>query len=107
MKNLNLQSNKDPHLWKIIDENIYFETQQRDKHHAEINRLQDLQKKEHLLYVQKCMNKFFEIAPLIPDAVLSARDDLGLEISREAYLDICNNNLELGEKVFSDFYTKV
>lgn len=107
MKNLNLEGNKDPHLWKTINENIDFQSKQRDEHQEEINSLWEIQNKEHLIFTQKCMDKFFEITSLLPDAVLSIRKDLNLPISNEAYLDIFNNNIVLGKEVFSEFYKKI
>ena len=107
MKNLNLEGNKDPNLWKTLNENIEFETKQRDKLQAEINQLWDMQNKEHLEFTKKCMSRFFEISRKIPDAVLSMREDLNLPISSEEYIDINNKNLELGEKVFDDFFKKM
>lgn len=107
MKNLNLEGNKDPHLWKTLNENIKFETKQRDELQTEIDELWEVQNKEHLEFTNKCMSRFFEISRQIPGAVLSVRDDLNLPISSEEYVDINNKNIELGEKVFGDFFKKM
>ncbi len=107
MKNMNLEGNKDPHLWETLNENIEFETKQRDRLQTEINELWDTQNKEHLVFTKKCMSRFFEISKQIPDAVLSVREDLNLPISSEEYVEINNKNLELGEKVFGDFLNKM
>jgi len=106
IKNLNLEGNKDPHLWKIINENVDFETKQRDEYLETIDGLRELQQKEHFIFTKKCMDKFFEITTLLPDAVLAVREDLDLPISNEAYLDIFNKNTELGKEVFSEFFEK-
>ncbi len=53
------------------------------------------------------MDRFFEITTLLPDAVLSIRKELDLNISDEAYLDIFNKNIEQGKKVFGDFYENI
>ena len=107
MKNINLEGNRDPRLWETINKNVEFETQQRDKYAKEINDLWAIQNKEHLEFSKKCMDKFFEITSLLPDAVLSVREDLNLPISNEAYLNIFNKNIEQGKLVFSDFCEKV
>lgn len=107
MKNINLEGSHDQRQWDAINANVEFETKQRDNHQKEIDTLWELQNKEHLLFTQKCMDVFFEISLLIPDAVLSVREDLNLPISNEAYLDIFNNNIEHGKQVFREFYEKV
>lgn len=107
MKNLNLEGNRDSHLWKNLNENIEFETKQREKFQTEINELWNIQNKEHHEFTKKCMGKFFEISRQIPDAILSVREDLNLPISSEEYVDINNKNLELGEKVFGDIFKKM
>ena len=53
------------------------------------------------------MDKYFEITTLLPDAVLSVREELDLPISNEAYLDIFNKNIEQGKRVFGDFYERL
>lgn len=107
MKNLNLAGNKDQGTWDYVNESFEFECEQRDKHNKEINELWSLQNKEHIVYIRKCMATFFEISSFLPQAVLSVRSELGLEISHEDYLDIFNNNLEKGKSVFESFLSKV
>lgn len=107
MKNINLEGNRDPHLWKVVNENIEFETKQRDKFKKEIDDLWDTQNSEQLSFTKKCMDKYFEISLLIPDAVISVREDLGLPISNEAYLDIFNKNIEHSKHILEAFYEKV
>lgn len=107
MKNLNLEGNQDKRLWDTINNSVQFETQQRDKFSQEISDLWKTQNKEHLEFTQKCMNKFFEITSLLPDAVLAVREELNLTISNDAYLDIFNKNIEQGRKVFGDFFKKI
>ena len=104
MKNVNLEGSQDQRLWDTINQNIEFESTQRDKYEQEINDLWEIQNKEHLEFTKKCMDKFFEISSLLPDAVLSVREELDLDISNEAYLDIFNKNIEQGKQVFSKFY---
>lgn len=107
MKNLNLEGNKDPHLWKTLNENVEFETKQRDEYRDEISKLWEVQNKEHLEFIKKCMDRFFEISKQIPEAVISVREDLNLPISSEEYIEINNKNLELGEQVFGEFFNKM
>lgn len=107
IKNMNLEGNRDPQLWKTLNENIEFETKQRDKHQDEINKLWEIQNKEHLAFSKNCMDTFFEISNQLPSAVLSVREDLNLPISNEAYLNIFNNNIEVGKRVFREFYDKI
>ncbi len=107
MKNINLEGNQDQRLWDAINKNVEFESEQREKYAQEIDDLWGIQNKEHLEFTQKCMDRFFEITSLLPDAVLSIRKELNLPISNEAYLDIFNNNIEQGKRVFSEFYEKI
>lgn len=107
MKNSNLEGNKDTHFWKMITEFFEFETNERNNHQEKINTLTTIQAQEQLAFSKKCMNKYFEISRLIPEAILSVRNDLGLLISNEAYLDIYNQNIELGIHVLENFYAKV
>lgn len=107
MKNLNLEGNQDKRLWDTINNSIQFETKQRDEYSQEISELWETQNKEHLEFTQNCMNRFFEITSLLPDAVLAVREELNLPISNDAYLDIFNANIEQGKKVFRDFFEKI
>lgn len=52
------------------------------------------------------MDRFFEISELLPDAVLSVRKELELEISSNAYVDIYKSNIEKGRLVFEEFLKK-
>lgn len=107
MKNINLEGNQDQRRWDVINRNVEFETTQRDKYAQEINESWEIQNKEHLQFVQKCMDNFFEITSLLPDVVLSVRQELNLEISNEAYLNIFNKNTEQGKRVFGEFFDKI
>ncbi len=107
MKNLNLEGNQDKRLWDTVNNSVQFETKQRDKYSQEISDLWNMQNKEHLEFTRNCMNRFFEITSLLPDAVLAVREELNLPISNDAYLDIFNENIEQGRKVFGDFFEKI
>ena len=104
---VSLEGNQDKRLWDTINNNVEFETQQRDKFARDISNLWKVQNKEHLEFTQKCMDRFFEITSLLPDAVLAVREELNLTISNEAYLDIFNRNIEQGKQVFGDFFKKI
>lgn len=107
MKNLNLAGNQDQGTWDYVNKSFEFECEQRDKHNKEIDELWVIQNREHIVYVRKCMATFFEISELLPQAVLSVRGELGLEISHEDYLDIFNKNIEKGKAVFDTFLSKL
>jgi hypothetical protein len=107
MKNLNLEGNQDKRLWDTINNSVQFETKQRDEYSQEISDLWETQNKEHLEFTQNCMNRFFVITSLLPDAVLAVREELNLPISNEAYLDIFNENIEQGKRVFRDFFERI
>ena len=107
MKNLNLAGNQDQSTWEYLNRSFEFECEQRDNHSKEIDELWAIQNKEHIVFVRKCMATFFEISELLPQAVLSVRGELGLEISHEDYLDIFNNNIEKGKAVFDTFLAKL
>jgi hypothetical protein len=103
MKNLNLAGNQDQGTWGYVNKSIEYECEQRDKHNKEIDELWAMQGREHIIYVRKCMTIFFEISNLLPQAVLSVRSELELEISHEDFLDIFNKNIEKGKVVFETF----
>ena len=107
MKNLNLAGNQDQGTWDYVNKSFEFECEQRDKHNKEIDELWVIQNREHIVYVRQCMAKFFEISNLLPQAVLSVRSELGLEISHEDYLDIFNRNIEKGKAVFEAFLSEL
>lgn len=107
MKNLNLEGNTDQSLWKSINASVDYEQNQYDKYQVEIDDLWSAQNKEHLEYSRKCMGKFYEITSFLPDVVLSVRNELDLEISPDDYLNIFNQSLEDGKKIFDDFLVRV
>ena len=107
MKKIYIEGSRDERLWGIVNKNVEFETEQRDKYAQEINDLWKLQNTEHLEFTKNCMDRFFEISLLLPQAVLSVRHELDLNISSEAYLDIYEKNIEQGKLVFDNFFKKV
>lgn len=107
MKNLNLEGNSDPRLWETINNGIKYEQEQVSKYNAELDKLWVVQNAEHMRYTKHCMNTFFEISALLPNAVLSVRDELDLNIEPEDYMSIFNENLEKGKQVFDAFLNKV
>ena len=107
MKNLNLAGNQDQGTWDYVNKSFEFECEQRDKHNKEIDELWVIQNREQIVYVRKCLTTFFEISELLPQAVLSVRGELGLEISHEDYLDIFNKNIAKGKAVFDTFLSKL
>lgn len=107
IKNINIEGNQDKRLLDTINYNIQFETQQRDSYSKEISHQWKIQNNEHLEFTQNCMDRFFEMTSLFPDAVLAIRDELNLPISNDAYLDIFNKNIEQGKTVFRDFFKKI
>ncbi len=107
MKDLNLAGNKNPDLWDTIKSRIEFEKKQNEKYQKEIDELWSTQTKEHLVFVEKCMNTFFEISDLLPKAVLAVRDELDLEINKDEYLDIFDKDMEKGKIVFKEFLNRI
>ena len=107
MKNLNLAGNHDSDVWKTINQNIEFEQEVRDRNQSEIDDLYEKQNAEHLAFVRKCIDSSFEISELLPDAVLSVRDELELDISSEDYLDIFNSNMAVAKETLASFLERV
>ncbi|MDH3975513.1 MAG: hypothetical protein OEV42_14645 [Deltaproteobacteria bacterium] len=107
LKNMNLEGIKDKRRWDIINNNIEFEKEERDKFDKDINEYSMTQQKEHLEFTKKSLGYYFEISSLIPDAVLSARDELNLKISTKAYLDIHQDSIAKGKRVFDDFIDNI
>lgn len=107
MKNFNLEGNENPEVWKTVNRSIDFEQKEYGKYRDEIAELWKLQNKEHLEFTRKCMNNFFEISAILPNAVLSVRNELDMKISSDDYFNICNEHIEKGKKVFDDFLRRV
>ncbi len=107
MKNLNLQGNSDQGLWDTINRSIDYENEQIDEYQTELDALWEIQNREHLEYVKKCMDTFFEISALLPDVVLAVRNELDLDISPDIFLDIYNENLVKGKVAFNDFLEQI
>lgn len=103
MKSLNLAGNDDTNTWRYVNESYENECHRRDTYNDEINSLWKSQNKEHREYIRKCMRTFFEITALLPNIVLSVREELDLEIPPEDYLDIYNANTKKAETVFENF----
>jgi hypothetical protein len=107
MKNLNLEGNSDPSLWQSINSSIEYEQGQVNNYNTQIDELWSIQNSEHLIFTRHCMSIFFTISKLLPDAVLSIRKELDLDISPEDYLTIFNENMEQAEGVFEQFLKKI
>lgn len=107
MKNLNLQGNTDQDLWDTVNRAIDYENGQVEKYSKEIETLWDAQSREHLEYASKCMDTFFDISAIFPEAILAVREELDLSISSDEYLDIYNKTIEKGRDVFRSFLEEV
>jgi len=107
MKAMHIEGNYDSLLWEKIRSNNEFEKENFDKYRTKISGLWALQTHEHLQYTKECMEKSFLILRLIPATVLAVRSELDLEISSDDYMEIFNDNLDKGEKIFSDFFNEI
>jgi len=107
MKNLNLEGNSDPRLWETINNSVKYEQEQVGKYNLELDQLWLVQNSEHMQFTKHCMDTFFTVSALLPNAVLSVRNELDLDIEPEDYIAIFNENLEKGKKVFEAFLKKV
>jgi hypothetical protein len=107
MKKMNLQGNQDKDTWLRIEDQVQFEQGQVDKFNNEINKLVFLQNSEHIAFSKKCFDSFIEVSRLLPPIILSVRNELDLDIEPEDYLNIFNSNLDVGQKVFEEFLSKV
>lgn len=107
MKNLNLEGNSDPRLWETINNIVAYEQKQVTKYNSELDQLWLFQNSEHMKFSQHCMDTFFEVSSLLPNAVLAVRRELDLDIAPEDYISIFNENLEKGKEVFETFISKI
>ena len=103
LKSQNILGSADQRLWDVISRHINFEQDQYDKYQKELDDLLIQQNKEHFQFIRECMDRFFDISNILPEAVLAVRNELGLEIAPEEYLEIFNQNIEDGRKVFNAF----
>lgn len=105
-KNMNLEGVQDKRLLGVVNKNIDFQKKQRDGYTQKIDELRNMQSKEILEFSKMCMERFFAISELLPDAVLAVRKELNMEISDEAYLDIHRESVETGKRIFDNFLKK-
>jgi hypothetical protein len=107
MKNINLEDHQNNDLWLRIKAQVDFEQGQVDQYKNDIAKIWNVQSSEHITFTQKCFNTFIEVSGLLPPIILSVRNELDLDIEPEDYLNIFNNNLDTGKKVFGDFFLKL
>jgi hypothetical protein len=107
MKTMNVDGLFDQGTKDHINKCMLFEGDQREYYNKELERFWIIQNVEHLVFVKKCMDNFFDISTLLPPAVLSARKELDLEIEAEDYENIFNENIIKGREAFDDFFTKI
>lgn len=107
MKTMNVDGLFDQGTKDHINKCMLFEGDQREYYNKELERFWIIQNVEHLVFVKKCMDNFFDISTLLPPAVLSARKELDLEIEAEDYENIFNENIIKGREAFDNFVTKI
>lgn len=107
MKALNLEGIVNQGTWEYVDQSFKFECEQRDKLDREIEELLSVQHQEHLSFMRRVMNTFYEVSEKLPDAVLAVRSELDLEIDEEYYRDIFRENIEKGRGILDEFFNKV
>jgi hypothetical protein len=107
MKTLNLEGVINQGTWEYVDQSFKFECQQRDELDSEIDELFALQNEEHLEFTKKVMRAFYDVSEKLPDAVLSVRSELGLEIEEEDYRAIFEENIEKGRAIFEEFIQRI
>lgn len=107
MKALNLEGVVNQGTWEYIDQSFKFECEQRDKLDHEIEELWKVQNQEHLGFMRRVMDTFYEVSEKLPDAVLAVRGELDLEIDEEHYRDIFRENIKKGRKILNDFFARV
>ncbi len=107
MKSLNLEGVANQGTWEYVDQSFKFESQQRDRLDGEIVELSALQNQEHLEFTKKAMGAFYDVSEELPDAVLSVRNELDLEIEEEDYRAIFQENIEKGRAIFEAFIQRI
>ncbi|MFL1452873.1 chromosome segregation ATPase [Marinobacter sp. GN3S48] len=107
MKSLNLEGVVNQGTWEYVDQSFKFESQQRDRLDGEIVELSVLQNQEHLEFTKKTMGAFYDVSEELPDAVLSVRNELDLEIEEEDYRAIFQENIEKGRAIFEAFIQRI
>ena len=73
----------------------------------EIDGLFELQNMEYIAFCKKCMNSYCKISTLVPDAILSMRKELDLEISSEDYINIYMDDIETAREAFMKFIENI
>lgn len=107
MKNLNLEGNSETRLRKTIYTSVEHEKELITEYDDQLNELWAVQRSEHLEFAKSCMDKYFTVSALLPNAILSVREELELEINPEDLISILNESLASAEKVFDEFYHKI
>lgn len=106
MKEFNLQNIIDPMKWKTLNDNIEYQSKEYTTYQNNINKLNEIQNREHLIFSEKCLNKYFEILEEVPAVILAIREELDMPIDEDMYIKICNDNVELGRGVSKNFLNK-
>ncbi|WNO10377.1 hypothetical protein [Teredinibacter sp. KSP-S5-2] len=107
MKNYNLEGIVDKKAWSSLNASFDRESGQVEDYNNELNHLWSEQNREHLEFVERCMNQFFYLLELLPNVVLSIRNELDLDISRDEYMKVMENNVQKGQKVFERFISRL
>lgn len=98
-----LEGTIDERVWKILNDNFQFESEQQDKYEKERQQLTAIQQKEQMEFFKLCMERFFSISEYLPLAVIAVRNELELSFDEEAYLGLYKENLEKSRIVFNNF----
>lgn len=107
MKDLNLRGIIDEQTWANVKTSYETEFKQLDGLNEQLDELWRQQNAEHMEFVKVCMEKFFYISSMLPQALLSAREELDLAIHEEKYLKIVERNVEKGREVFEQFMSQI
>lgn len=107
IKNMNLEGISDPESWIRIKQYLERELSQRDDVTSEINECWSSLNKDLIVFAQRCMSAFYEINELTPHLLLSVRAELDLELDKDEYIRLHNNNTMKMKMVFDDYMSKM
>lgn len=107
MKSMDLAGNSDEAAWDSVNRSFEFEVEQRDKHNEELNELWSSQTKEQIQLSRKCSDKFFEISRMLPELIISVRNEIDLPIDSDSYTKIYHDSLKKGIAIMSEFYSEL
>lgn len=107
MEEYNIEGKTDEVKWKTI--NFLLESNQKNISNdvSEAEELESIQSKESIEYCQLCMIKYSEVNSFILDIIISIREELELELSKEELKECFDSRISKSSENLHNFFSKM